>query len=89
MFAPVFIRLANRLHPELLYCFFINPTFMKSTATVTIQNVYHIYVSYPMEILYRVSMKSFPDYKHLLQENYVEYKHIFLPLLKLISKNIS
>jgi hypothetical protein len=28
-----------------------------------------------------VSIKSFPDYKHLLQKNYVEYKHIFLPLL--------
>jgi hypothetical protein len=25
--------------------------------------------------IYRVSRKSFPDYKHLLQENYVEYKH--------------
>ena len=25
----------------------------------------------------RVSIKSFPDYKHLLQENYVEYKYIF------------
>ena len=24
-----------------------------------------------------MSIKSFPDYKHLLQENYVEYKHIF------------
>ena len=24
---------------------------------------------------YRVSIKSFPDYKHLLQENNVEYKH--------------
>jgi hypothetical protein len=35
---------------------------------------------------HRVSIKSFPDYKHLLQENYVEYKHIFLPLLKLVSK---
>ena len=36
---------------------------------------------------YRVSIKSFPDYKHLLQENYVEYKHIFfLPLLMLASK---
>jgi hypothetical protein len=30
-------------------------------------------------LLYRVSMKSFPDYKHLFQENYVEYK-LFLPL---------
>ena len=27
--------------------------------------------------IYRVSIKSFPDYKHLLQENYMEYKHIF------------
>ena len=30
-----------------------------------------------MPELYRVSIKSFPDYKHLLQEHYVEYKHIF------------
>jgi len=36
--------------------------------------------------MYRVRIKSFPDYKHLLQENYVEYKHTFLPLLKLASK---
>ena len=28
-------------------------------------------------IFYRVSIKSFPDYKHLLQENCVQYKHIF------------
>jgi len=34
----------------------------------------------------RVSIKSFSDYKHLLQESYVEYKHIFLPLLKPVSK---
>jgi hypothetical protein len=27
--------------------------------------------------MYRVSIKSFPDYKRLLQENYVEYKHFF------------
>ena len=27
--------------------------------------------------IYRVSIKSFTDYKHLLQENYVQYKHIF------------
>jgi len=37
-------------------------------------------------LLYRVSIKSFPGYKHLLQENCVEYKHIFLPLFKLVSK---
>ena len=24
---------------------------------------------------YRVGINSFPDYKHLLQENYVEYKY--------------
>jgi len=35
---------------------------------------------------YRVSIKCFPDYKHLLQENYLEYKYIFLKLLKLVSK---
>ena len=35
---------------------------------------------------YRVSMKSFPYYKYLLHENYVEYKHIYLPFLKLVSK---
>jgi len=29
---------------------------------------------------YRVSLKSFPDYKHLLQENYLEYKHIFFTI---------
>jgi len=38
------------------------------------------------ELLYRVSIKSFPDYKQLLQENCVEYRHIVLPLLKLVSK---
>ena len=27
--------------------------------------------------MYRVNIKSFPDYKHLLQENYVEYKLFF------------
>jgi len=36
--------------------------------------------------IYRVGIKSFPDYKYLLQENYVEYKLFFLPLLKLVSK---
>jgi len=28
-------------------------------------------------MIYRVSIKSFSDYKHLLQKNYVEYKHFF------------
>jgi hypothetical protein len=27
--------------------------------------------------IYRMSINSFPDYKYLLQEKYVEYKHIF------------
>ena len=31
--------------------------------------------------MYRVSLKSFPDYKHLLQENYVEYKRIFFNII--------
>ena len=30
-----------------------------------------------------MSIKSFPDYKHLLQENYVEYKHIFFNVTQL------
>jgi len=35
---------------------------------------------------YRVSIRSFSDYKLLLQENYVEYKYVklFLPLFKLV-----
>jgi len=35
------------------------------------------FISYLSCVEYRVSTKSFPDYKHLLQENYVEYKHFF------------
>ena len=35
---------------------------------------------------YRVSIKSFPDYKHLLQENYVEYKHFFFQNVTQIKK---
>jgi len=39
-------------------------------------------------LMYRVSIKSFPDYKHLLQENYVEYKHIyFFNVLMCCKKN--
>jgi hypothetical protein len=30
--------------------------------------------------IYRVSIKSFSDYKHLLQGNYVKYKHIFFTI---------
>jgi hypothetical protein len=39
-------------------------------------------------VMYRVSIKSFFDYKHLLQENYIEYTHIFLQLLKLFVKKL-
>jgi len=35
----------------------------------------HYYLFVPTNAhIYRVSIKSFPDYKNLLQENYVEYK---------------
>jgi hypothetical protein len=50
---------------------------------------YHVLASdrdFMVHLIYRVRIKSFPDYKHLLQETYVEYKHIFLPLLNLVSK---
>jgi len=30
--------------------------------------------------IYRVSIKSFTDYKHILQENYVEYKKFFFTI---------
>jgi hypothetical protein len=30
-----------------------------------------------------VSIKSFPEYKNLLQENYVQYKHFFLNVTQL------
>jgi len=33
-----------------------------------------------MTDIYRVSINHFPDYKHLLQENYVEYEHIFFTI---------
>jgi hypothetical protein len=42
--------------------------------------------------MYRVSIKSFSDYKHLLQENYIEYKHIFFnvtQLKKFFTTNLS
>ena len=31
-------------------------------------------------IKYRISINSFPDHKHLLQENYVEHKYIFFTI---------
>ena len=48
---------------------------------IVVVNVIAAYV-----YLYRVSIKSFPDYKHLSQENYVEYKHIFFFTIKFVSK---
>jgi len=35
------------------------------------------YMMFGTGLVYRVSIKSFPDYKHLLKENYVEYKLFF------------
>jgi hypothetical protein len=44
-----------------------------------------VYISctelYPSRTMYGVRIKYFPEYKHLLQEHYVEYKHISLPLI--------
>jgi len=39
-------------------------------------------------LIYRVSIKYFHHYKHLLQENYVEYKHFFLPSLNFVYKTL-
>ena len=37
-------------------------------------------------LIHRMSIKYFPNYKHLLQENYVEYKHIFYHYLSYFLK---
>jgi hypothetical protein len=37
-------------------------------------------LSHYIYLTYRASTKSFPDYKHLLQENYVEYKLFFFEM---------
>jgi len=48
-----------------------------TTCTINGQNQGCIWpCTIKQNIIYRVSIKSFPDYKHLLQENDVEYKHI-------------
>jgi len=51
-------------------------------STVKVRNIFETFnvhgsVHRNNILIYRVSIKCFPDYKHLLQENYVEYKHIF------------
>jgi hypothetical protein len=33
---------------------------------------------YGADSMYRVRIKYFSDYKHLLRENYVEYKHAYI-----------
>jgi len=38
---------------------------------------------YSKQVIYSVSIKSFPDYKYLLKENYLEYKHFFLNVTQL------
>ena len=61
------------------YCT-IDGIFVKQTKCTFFFMDWHISknLSFSLVIrIYRVSIKSFPDYKHLLQENYVEYKHIF------------
>jgi len=62
-------------------------TTSKSQLVYIIQITFYQYFSlksiYQDSLLYRVSIKSFPDYKHLLQENYVEYKYIFFNVTQL------
>ena len=51
---------------------------MKTTIIVHfVARSHHIVCKSYILLVYRVSIKSFPDYKYSLQENYVEYKHIF------------
>jgi hypothetical protein len=48
----------------------LHPEYFQIVFSVRIITVATVY-------LYRVYIKSFSDYRHLLQENYVDYKHIF------------
>jgi len=38
-----------------------------------------MYLRRGLTVLYRVSIKSFPDYKHLLQENYLYMLELYVP----------
>ena len=53
-------------------------------------NIYYKKTTWNTNI-YRVSIKSFPDYRHLLQENYVEYKLFFnvTQLKKFLETNLN
>ena len=54
-------------------------TFAKEMAILKFPNIFmSVAMSMRLPLVrYRVSIKSFPDYKHLLQENFVEYEHFF------------
>jgi len=61
----------ERLYAHPVLCIF-------SSRLKVFHNVPYITLAYKFLILlYRVSVKFFPNYKHLLQENYVEYKKKF------------
>jgi hypothetical protein len=53
--------------------------------TFTIFNLQYVSITFKPDLVlyralltvYRVSLKSLPEYKHLLQENYMEYKYFF------------
>jgi hypothetical protein len=55
--------------------FIIIPTYAQISRVKLILKLFIILIF--LHYLYRVSIKSFPDYRHLLQENYVEYKLFF------------
>ena len=44
--------------------------------------VQHKFCCWILEQIYRVSIKYFPDYKHLLQENYCTKNAIFLKVIQ-------
>jgi hypothetical protein len=46
----------------------------KCAHSVRVRNKHCKLLVFLHHIKYRVSIKYFPNYKHLLQENYVEYK---------------
>jgi len=69
--------------PNSFYVYMVKTALLTRAGKILGQNVREVLSFRNVFVLYRVSIKSFPDYKYLLKENYVEYKHIFLNVTQL------
>jgi hypothetical protein len=75
-------RLSQLVHANLCYsAVAVNNTLLSTLVGPSKLNVHSDFIFIPQQArsqYYRMNIKSFPDYKHLLQENYMEYKHMQL-----------